>query len=224
MAVGRAQGTSWLRDAGLAMKRVLDVGAALAMLLVALPALVVVAALVYLRMGGPILFTQQRPGLHGRIFRIYKFRTMLDLRDGAGHPLPDEQRITSLGRFLRASSLDELPQLINVLKGDMSLVGPRPLPVQYLPLYSAAQARRHEMRPGITGWAQVSGRNAISWEEKFRIDVLYVDRWNLWIDLRILLSTALAVIRRTGITQYGHATVECFRGNELEPSQAVRSA
>jgi sugar transferase EpsL len=213
-----------VRSVSLAVKRAMDVVGSLLILLLAFPVLVVVAVLISVRMGAPILFTQRRPGLHGKVFVIYKFRTMLDLRDDSGNQLPDEQRLTSLGRFLRATSLDELPQLLNVLKGDMSLVGPRPLPVQYLSLYSVTQARRHEMRPGITGWAQVSGRNAISWQEKFTIDVLYVDRWNLWIDLRILLSTALAVIRRTGITQCGHATVECFRGNELEPSQVVRSA
>ena len=224
--MGHTEVKSRPRIAGLAIKRGCDVAGALVLLVVALPALIVVTALIHSRMGRPILFTQRRPGRHGRIFKIYKFRTMADLRDETGELLPDAERLTRLGRFLRSSSIDELPQLLNVLKGDMSLVGPRPLPVDYLSLYSPAQARRHEMRPGITGWAQVSGRNAISWQEKFRIDVLYVDRWNLWIDLRILLSTALAVARRTGIAQYGQATVECFRGNEYdyEQGQVAHSA
>ncbi len=222
--MGLGHRNSWRRSAGLALKRLFDVVAALIILLLTLPVLIVVAVLVYRDMGAPVLFIQRRPGRHGRVFRIYKFRTMLDARDAFGHPLPDEQRITAFGRFLRSTSLDELPQLVNVLKGDMSLVGPRPLPLEYLPLYSATQARRHEMRPGITGWAQVSGRNAITWDEKFRIDVLYVDRWSVWIDLRILLATVVAVVRRTGITQCGNATVECFRGNEYEPGHVAQSA
>ncbi len=206
------------------MKRAFDLVGAMVLLVVAVPILAIVALLVYARLGRPIFFRQERPGLHGKIFRICKFRTMLDVRGPTGELLSDVDRMTPLGRFLRTTSLDELPQLFNVLKGEMSLVGPRPLPVQYLPLYSAAQARRHEMRPGITGWAQVSGRNAISWQEKFRIDVLYVDRWNFWIDLRILAATTLAVLRRSGITEYGHATAECFRGNEYEAGQVAQSA
>ena len=222
--VEQAQVRSQRRNAGLAVKRLCDVIGAIALLLATLPILLIAAGLVYLKMGRPIFFFQSRPGLHGKVFRICKFRTMLDLCDTSGAPLPDAMRLTRFGRFLRTTSLDELPQLLNVIKGEMSLVGPRPLPVQYLPLYSRAQARRHEMRPGITGWAQVSGRNEIDWQEKFRIDVLYVDRWSLWIDLRILVATVRAVIRRSGITEYGHATAECFRGNEYEQNQAVRSA
>ncbi len=222
--MGESQNRNQWRNAGLAVKRLCDVIGAVVLMLATLPLLVIVAGLVYLKMGRPIFFFQDRPGLHGRVFRICKFRTMLDLRDDSGAPLPDAVRLTRFGRFLRTTSMDELPQLLNVIKGEMSLVGPRPLPVQYLHLYSRAQARRHEMRPGITGWAQVSGRNGIDWQEKFRIDVLYVDRWSLWIDVRILAATVMALIRRSGITQYGHATVECFRGNEYEQSQAVRSA
>ncbi|HWI04360.1 MAG TPA: sugar transferase, partial [Acidimicrobiales bacterium] len=191
---------------------------AFVVLLVALPVMLIVAMSVWIGLGRPILFVQERPGLHGKVFRLYKFRSMRDLVDSSGRVLSDDQRLTSLGRFLRRSSLDELPQLFNVLRGTMSLVGPRPLLTQYLPLYSAAQYRRHEMKPGITGWAQVSGRNALTWEEKFRLDVLYVDRWNLLIDIRILLVTALRVVRASGISQYGHATVEYFRGNDPEPS------
>ena len=219
----QAEGQDWPRTVGLVAKRVIDVVGAVAILVVALPVMVTVAAVVLFTMGRPIFFTQRRPGLHGNIFRLYKFRTMLDLRDKSGHTLSDKERLTAVGRFLRRASLDELPQLFNVIKGEMSLVGPRPLLVEYLPLYSNAQARRHEMRPGITGWAQVSGRNAISWQEKFTIDVLYVDRWSLWIDLRILAATAMSIARRTGITQYGHATVERFRGNDhdYEPAHVA---
>ena len=214
--VGRAEGQDWARATGLVVKRTVDVVGAIIILLLALPVMVVVALVVCATMGRPILFVQRRPGLHGKLFRLYKFRTMLELRDSSGQTLSDAQRLTPVGNFLRRSSLDELPQLFNVIKGDMSLVGPRPLLVEYLPLYSPAQARRHELRPGITGWAQVSGRNALSWQERFTIDVLYVDRWSLWVDLRILAATALSVARRTGITQYGHATVERFRGNDYE--------
>ena len=201
-----------------AAKRLIDLTVASVVLLVALPVMVIVAMLVWMGLGRPILFVQERPGLHGKVFRLYKFRSMRDLVDSSGRVLRDDQRLTPLGRFLRRSSLDELPQLFNVLRGTMSLVGPRPLLTQYLPLYSAAQYRRHEMKPGITGWAQVSGRNALSWEEKFRLDVLYVDRWSLLIDIKILLVTALRVVRASGISQYGHATVEYFRGTEPEPS------
>lgn len=221
--VGRAVEQSGWKNVGLRLKRALDIVGSVVILAVAVPVMVVVAGVVYATMGGPILFSQRRPGLNGKIFRLYKFRTMLELRDKSGKTLSDRERITPVGHFLRKTSLDELPQLFNVIKGDMSLVGPRPLLVEYLPLYSSIQARRHEMRPGITGWAQVSGRNSLSWHEKFTIDVLYVDRWSLWIDVRILAATVLSVIRRTGITQYGHATVESFRGNEYEPGQVVRS-
>ena len=211
----RGTGTRY-PTAGAAAKRLIDVTVASGVLLIALPVMVIVAMLVWIGLGRPILFVQERPGLHGKVFRLYKFRSMRDLVDSSGRVLRDDQRLTSLGRFLRRASLDELPQLFNVLRGTMSLVGPRPLLTQYLPLYSAAQYRRHEMKPGITGWAQVSGRNALTWEEKFRLDVLYVDRWNLLIDIKILLVTALRVVRASGITQYGHATVEYFRGNDQE--------
>ncbi len=204
--------------AATAAKRLIDLTVASVVLLVALPVMLIVAMLVWIGLGRPILFVQERPGLNGRVFRLYKFRSMRDLMDSSGRALRDDQRLTSLGRFLRRSSLDELPQLFNVLLGTMSLVGPRPLLTQYLPLYSAAQYRRHEMKPGITGWAQVSGRNALTWEEKFRLDVLYVDRWSLLIDIKILLVTALRVVRASGISQYGHATVEYFRGNDQEPA------
>jgi lipopolysaccharide/colanic/teichoic acid biosynthesis glycosyltransferase len=172
-----------------------------------------VAAAVRLRLGSPVLFRQRRPGLHGRPFEMLKFRTMLDATDGAGNPLPDADRLTPLGRFLRATSLDELPELWNVLRGEMSLVGPRPLLMEYLPLYTPEQARRHEVRPGITGWAQVNGRNAISWEEKFRMDVWYVDRRTFALDLKILLLTAKKVVVREGISQQGQATMERFLGS-----------
>ena len=207
-----------------AAKRLIDLTVASVALLLALPVLIVVAMVVWVGLGRPILFVQERPGLHGRIFRLYKFRTMRHVVDVDGRPLSDAQRLTPLGRFLRRSSVDELPQLINVLRGNMSLVGPRPLLTEYLPLYSPAQYRRHEMKPGITGWAQVSGRNALTWEEKFRLDVLYVDRWTLMIDVKILLVTAARVVRASGITQYGHATMEYFRGNEQPEGAQATSA
>ena len=184
-----------------------------AVLLVLLsPLMAVVAALVRFVLGPPVFFRQERPGLGGRPFILLKFRTMTDARDPVGTPLPDGQRLGSFGRWLRTTSLDELPELLNVLKGDMSLVGPRPLLMDYLPLYSAEQARRHEVRPGVTGWAQVHGRNAVSWEERFRLDVWYVDHRNICLDIRILALTVAAVVRRRGISQPGHATAEPFRG------------
>lgn len=194
------------------LKRALDLGVAGAVLLVAAPVMAAAAVAIRLRMGSPVLFRQTRPGLGGRPFQILKFRTMRDAVDAAGQPLPDADRITAVGEFLRKTSIDELPQMWNVLRGDMSLVGPRPLLMEYLPLYSPAQARRHEVRPGITGWTQVNGRNALSWEEKFRLDVWYVDHRSFRLDLRILALTALRVLRRDGISQHGHATMEKFRG------------
>ena len=179
----------------------------------AAPVLLLVWALVRCTMGAPVLFRQRRPGLGGQAFTMYKFRTMLDLRDETGSPLADGERLTTLGKFLRGTSLDDLPELLNVLKGDMSLVGPRPLLMEYLPLYSARQARRHEVRPGITGLAQVSGRNALSWGERLELDVVYVDNQSLALDLEILLSTVPSVLRRQGISQDGSATMERFRGN-----------
>ncbi|MCL0049504.1 sugar transferase [Peptococcaceae bacterium] len=182
------------------------------LLVIFAPVMAVVALLVWIKLGRPVLFKQKRPGLHGKPFVFYKFRTMTDERDENGNLLPDEKRLTSFGKFLRKYSLDELPQLINVLKGDMSLVGPRPLLMEYLPLYTKEQARRHEVRPGVTGWAQVNGRNAISWEEKFKLDVWYIDNRSFWLDIKILWLTLIKVIKREGINQKGHATREKFRG------------
>lgn len=166
--------------------------------------------------GNPVFFTQKRPGLNGRVFKMYKFRTMQDIKDINGNLLPDEERMTKLGSFLRSSSLDELPGLLNVIKGDMSLVGPRPLLVQYLPLYNKRQSRRHDVRPGITGWAQVNGRNAISWEEKFELDIWYVENQSLLLDLKVLLLTVKKVFFREGISAEGHVTVEPFKGSKDE--------
>jgi lipopolysaccharide/colanic/teichoic acid biosynthesis glycosyltransferase len=194
-------------------KRCLDLAGAGAAAALAAPALLALALLVRLRLGRPVLFRQERPGRHGRPFTLLKLRTMRDLRDAAGEPLPDERRLGPLGRFLRRSSLDELPELWNVLRGDMSLVGPRPLLMEYLPRYTPQQARRHEVRPGITGWAQVNGRNALTWEEKFAHDVWYVDHVSLGVDLRILGATLLAVLRRDGISAEGHATMPKFQGS-----------
>lgn len=168
---------------------------------------------VYFFLGAPVFFRQKRPGKEGKVFDLIKFRTMTEERDAVGNYLPDEMRLTAFGKFLRKTSLDELPECWNVLKGEMSLVGPRPLLVQYLERYSSEQARRHEVRPGITGWAQVNGRNAISWEEKFRLDVWYVDNQSLLLDLKILMLTALRLIRPTGISGEGHVTKEEFKGN-----------
>jgi len=194
-------------------KRLFDVSAAAAGLLVLSPAIALTALAIRVRMGRPVLFRQIRPGLDGRPFELLKFRTMRDALDAEGLPLPDANRLTPLGSFLRASSLDELPQLWNVLRGDMSLVGPRPLLMEYLPLFTSEQARRHEVRPGITGWAQVNGRNAVSWERKFELDVWYVDNRTFLLDLRILGLTLLRAFRREGISQPGHATAERFRGS-----------
>ena len=178
-----------------------------------LPVTIVVALLVRFNLGSPVLFRQTRPGMNGKPFEMVKFRTMRDALDSNGNPLPDEERLTKFGRLLRATSLDELPELWNVLKGDMSLVGPRPLLMEYLPLYSDEQARRHEARPGVTGWAQVNGRNAISWDEKFKLDIWYVDNQSLWLDIKILFLTVLKVFKRDGISQDGQATMEKFKGS-----------
>ena len=189
------------------MKRLFDLlASAMGLLLLAVP-LAVLAWQVRRKLGSPVLFTQVRPGLHGQPFRMVKFRTMTDARDASGALLPDAHRLTPFGRFLRASSLDELPELWNVLRGEMSLVGPRPLLMEYLPLYSPEQARRHEVRPGITGWAQVNGRNAISWADKFALDVWYVDHRSLWLDVRILWLTVRKVVMRDGISAVGEATM-----------------
>ncbi len=195
------------------MKRLFDITAALvALLLLALP-LLALTWLVRRKLGRPAFFRQVRPGLHGQPFEMVKFRSMTDARGPDGALLPDADRLTPFGRFLRASSLDELPGLWNVLKGDMSLVGPRPLLVEYLPLYSPEQARRHEVRPGITGWAQVNGRNALGWEEKFALDVWYVDHRSLWLDLKILWLTVKKVLVRDGISAAGEATMARFTGS-----------
>ncbi|EGG29029.1 Lipid carrier : UDP-N-acetylgalactosaminyltransferase [Aequoribacter fuscus] len=176
------------------------------------PVILLVGILIKFNIGSPILFTQVRPGLNGRPFKIFKFRSMLDAADKDGNALSDDQRLTRFGRFLRSTSLDELPGLYNVIKGDMSLVGPRPLLVEYLPIYSDEQARRHNVRPGITGWAQVNGRNAISWDDKFKLDVWYVDNHNLWLDIKILFLTIKKVLMREGISAAGEATMPKFTG------------
>lgn len=198
----------------LAMKRFLDVAGALVGIVIFSPVMALIALLILVTMGRPVLFRQERAGKEGKPFVLYKFRTMLDLRDERGELLPDEYRLTAFGRFLRSTSLDELPELWNVLRGDMSLVGPRPLPVRYLGRYTKEQARRHEVKPGLTGWAQIHGRNAISWEEKFRYDVWYVDHWNLWLDFKILALTVVKVLKREGISAEGHATMPEFLGRE----------
>ncbi|MDD2685730.1 MAG: sugar transferase [Gallionella sp.] len=194
------------------MKRLLDLIVAVSLLLLLSPLIGGIAVLVRIYMGSPIVFAQIRPGLHGCPFRIYKFRTMSDRRDPAGELLPDAERLTGFGKLMRRFSLDELPQLFNVLKGELSLVGPRPLLMEYLPLYSAAQARRHDVKPGITGWAQVNGRNAISWEDKFKYDIWYVDHYSFWLDVKILWLTGLKVLRSEGVSQTGHVTMEKFKG------------
>lgn len=195
------------------VKRAFDVLCSLGALIILSPVLLVTAALVRTRLGAPVLFRQLRPGLNGRPFEMIKFRTMHDDVGLDGRPLPDADRLAPFGRILRSTSLDELPGLWNVLKGDMSLVGPRPLLVEYLPLYSLEQARRHNVRPGITGWAQVNGRNAIDWEKKFELDVWYVDNHSLSLDIRILIMTAFKVVLRNGISSEGSATTEKFTGS-----------
>jgi len=207
------------RRASLAAKRSLDIILSVLGLLVTAPLLVIIAVVIRLSSKGPILFRDQRAGLKGRPFSILKFRTMTEERDPQGDLLPDERRLTWLGRFLRNTSLDELPELVNVLKGEMSLVGPRPLLMRYLPRYTPEQNRRHELRPGITGWAQVNGRNALSWEQKFALDVWYVDHHGLWLDLKILSLTVWKTLRQEGISQPGHATMEEFRGLETPPTE-----
>jgi lipopolysaccharide/colanic/teichoic acid biosynthesis glycosyltransferase len=196
------------------LKRLLDVILSATGLLVISPLLATLAVLVRLKLGSPVLFQQQRPGLGGKAFVIYKFRTMTDQRDAAGHLLPDEQRLPAFGRFMRSTSFDELPELLNVLKGDMGIVGPRPLMMKYLNRYTPEQARRHEVKPGITGWAQINGRNAISWEDKFKLDIWYVDNWTILLDIKIILKTIWMVITRQGVTQQGRATVDEFMGTQ----------
>ena len=195
------------------IKPLLDKLLALTLLIILSPIILAVSFLIYIKIGRPILFTQKRPGRGGKIFTIYKFRTMTDERDSRGNLLPDEQRLKGIGKVIRSLSLDELPQLINVLKGDMSFIGPRPLLAEYLPLYSKEQARRHDVTPGITGWAQVNGRNAISWEDKFKYDVWYVDNCSFLVDIKIIWLTILKVLKREGISSNTHATMEKFKGS-----------
>jgi sugar transferase EpsL len=191
-------------------KRCVDVAVACVLLVATAPLLAIIAVAVLVDLGRPILFRQARPGLHGIPFTILKFRTMRDERDGKGQPLDNELRLTRFGKFLRSTSLDELPELWNVLRGDMSLVGPRPLLMEYLPLYSARQSRRHEVRPGMTGWAQVNGRNVVPWEERFEMDVWYVDHRTFWLDFRILAATIGKIVSREGISVPGRATIDRF--------------
>lgn len=194
------------------MKRLIDVVLVVIAAPLWVPLLALLAVAVRVKLGSPVLFKQVRPGLDGKPFHLVKFRSMTDSRDASGALLPDAERLSPFGQRLRSTSLDELPELLNVLKGDMSLVGPRPLLMEYLPLYNKEQARRHEMRPGLTGWAQVNGRNALSWEEKFKLDVWYVDNQNLWLDVRILFLTFVRVMTREGVSAEGSATAERFEG------------
>ncbi|MFA6411524.1 MAG: sugar transferase [Syntrophales bacterium] len=194
------------------MKRCLDVSLALVLLIILSLPMFIIACVVRIAMGRPVLFVQRRPGLHGAPFYLYKFRTMTNANDNSGEILPDELRMTTMGKILRRSSLDELPQLFNILKGELSFVGPRPLLMEYLPRYSPEQARRHKAKPGITGWAQVNGRNDITWEEKFKLDVWYVDHQNFRLDLKIIFMTIWKVLKREGINQPGQTTVEYFQG------------
>ncbi|MDZ4940885.1 sugar transferase [Clostridium perfringens] len=195
------------------IKRILDICVALGLLIVLFPVIVIVAVLVKTKLGSPIIFTQERVGKNNKIFKMIKFRTMKQCIDKYGNMLPDEERLTSFGKKLRASSLDELPELINILKGDMSLVGPRPLLVDYLPLYSKEQIRRHEVLPGLTGWAQINGRNSIKWKKKFELDVWYVENWNLKLDIKIIFLTIIKVFKMDGINQNAEITMERFNGS-----------
>ena len=195
------------------MKDLFDKILALFLIILLSPIFILVALLIWFSLGRPILFRQKRPGYKEKIFTLYKFRTMIDERDEKGDLLPDEKRLTKIGKIIRSLSLDELPQLFNVLKGDMSFVGPRPLLIEYLPLYSERQKKRHEVKPGITGLAQVMGRNALSWQEKFEYDIYYVENQSFWLDLKIIFLTILKVLKREGISQKGHVTTEKFNGN-----------
>lgn len=197
----------------LIIKRIIDIVGSLVALIILSPILIITGILVYLKLGKPIFFVQNRVGKNNKIFKMIKFRSMKDAKDKFGEDLPDEERLTPFGEKLRSFSIDELPELINVLKGDMSLVGPRPLLVEYLKLYSDEQIRRHEMKPGITGLAQINGRNSISWNEKFKLDVIYIDNYNLILDIKILFMTVFKVLKRDGISQEGNVTMESFTGN-----------
>ncbi len=196
------------------VKRVFDIIASLVLIIIAFPLLILIGVLVRIKLGSPVLFRQERPGKQNKIFMIYKFRTMNNRMDTNGNLQPDKARLTRFGSLLRKTSMDELPELFNILKGDMSFVGPRPLLVQYLTRYNSDQIRRHEVRPGLTGWAQVNGRNAITWEEKFDLDVWYVDNWSLWLDLKIIMKTILVVLKRNGINAEGEATIGEFVGSK----------
>ena len=203
------------RTIQLFIKRLFDIVTTGIALILLSPVLIVLAILVRLKLGSPVLFCQQRPGLNGKAFTIFKFRTMINKQhDKSGNIIADSQRLTKFGRFLRNMSLDELPEFLNVLKGDMSLVGPRPLMMKYLDRYTPQQARRHEAKPGITGWAQINGRNNITWEEKFELDVWYVDSWSIWLDLKILFKSIIAVLKRQNINKQGQATVDEFMGTQ----------
>ena len=197
-------------------KRIFDLTSTILGSIILSPLLLTLAVLVRLKNGTPIFYKQQRPGFKGNPFFIYKFRSMTDARDSEGNLLPDDKRLTGFGRFIRSTSMDEWPEMINILKGEMSWVGPRPLLMQYLDRYSPEQMRRHDVLPGVTGWAQVNGRNALTWQEKFRLDVWYVDHWSFWLDVRIVWMSIGKVIRREGISQEGHATSEEFMGNESQ--------
>lgn len=205
------------------IRRIADFVGANVGLFIFAPIMITIALTVKHQMGSPILFRQRRPGKNGKPFDIFKFRTMTNSRDENGKLLDDADRLTRIGKFIRSTSLDELPELFNVIKGDMSLVGPRPLLMQYLERYSPEQARRHEVKPGITGWAQVNGRNALSWEDKFALDVWYVDNQSLLLDLKIILMTITKVLKREGISSYGHATAEEFMGSPEDEKQKLRS-
>ncbi len=196
------------------LKRLFDILLSLSVLLCLAPVMVITALLIAVKLGRPVIFKQKRPGIRGEVFEMYKFRSMTEEKDDNGELLSDDQRLPRFGKLLRSSSLDELPELLNILKGDMSLVGPRPLLVEYLPLYDNEQAKRHNVKPGITGWAQVNGRNAISWEEKFKLDVWYVENRSFLLDIKILFLTVLKVFKRDGISQGGQATAEKFRGTK----------
>ena len=201
------------------MKRIFDLLLSIPFILIISPVVVVLGGLVYINLGSPVFFLQKRPGLRGKPFNMIKFRTMTNAQDAEGSVLPDGQRLTRFGRFLRITSLDELPELINVIKGDMSFVGPRPLLMEYLGRYTPEQARRHAVKPGITGWAQVNGRNSISWEEKFKLDVWYVDNRSFWLDLKILFITITQVFKRSGINEEGQATMSKFKGSKEDVSR-----
>jgi len=206
----------------LILKHIIDITGALVGLIVLSPVLLIVAAMVRLRLGSPVFFRHQRPGLHGRPFELIKFRTMTDVLDADGKLLPDSERLPAFGKFLRSTSMDELPELLCVLKGDMSVVGPRPLMMKYLPRYTPEQARRHEVKPGITGWSQVNGRNASSWERKLELDTWYADHWSLWLDLKILVKTPISILKREGITEPGEATASEFIGTQRDPQSTER--